>query len=927
MPKSIQLFFIVFLLSFFFSAPLWATHNRAGEISIEQIGNCNESLSIRATLVTYTKASSRPADRDSLTICWGDGTCTVVYRVNGPGGLPQGELLENDVKKNIYIGTHTFPARGTYTISMTDPNRNGGILNLNYPNSEQIKFHIETVYTFPNPQFQGCNNTPVLLQPPLDIACVGQVFIHNPNAFDEDGDSLAYRLTIPQQDAGLAVPNYRFPDQISPGPDNQLTINETTGDLIWNAPQRAGEYNVTIQIIEFRDGIAIDTMTRDMQILVENCSNLAPEVETSVEEICVVAGETVEITVTATAPLDEPAQRVTLTALGGPFEVGFNPAEFLPITEGYQPDPLTKKLVWQTTCEHISDQYYTVVFKATDDYFGGTSGIATLKTVRIKVVGPSPQNLAAVSETGIIFLSWDQPYACDMVADDFFRGFSVWRKIGSEPLPLDTCNPGMDGRNYELLTPVPISNFNDTSYFFIDSTLERGRTYCYRIVANFARTTPGGLYTFNPVQSLPSNEFCIQLKQDVPLLIKSDVIRTDLLEGAVDVCWVKPIPEDLDTLLHPGPYTYELLRENGPDNFIPISGATQTIPSFNSPLDTCFEDRNINTILDQPNYKMNFYVSGSPIPFGASSPATTVYLTAAPTDKAIDLNWAYNVPWSNFRHIVYRSTSLNGDYEPIATVQNPFWKDPNLINGTEYCYFTETIGNYGTSNLPDTILNKSQRVCAIPYDNVPPCTPTEIDIRNLCNQDVEPLDCDNREPTSNTISWTQPETCGETDVAGYRVYFSLHDSLPLELIGTINNPNIKSFVHEQQDNLAGCYAISAFDFNGNESLPSVKVCIDNCPNYQLPNTFTPNGDGQNDLFTPYPFCFIEAVNFIVYNRWGQMVFKTNDPQLNWDGKNMNGEDLPDATYYYQCSVIEAVNDSGNQEAIQLNGFIELIRRN
>src|SRR6056300_2047390 len=116
MPKSIHLFFIILFFSFSFTSSLWATHNRAGEISIEQIGNCNESLSIRATLVTYTKASSRPADRDSLTICWGDGTCTVVYRINGPGGIPQGELLENDVKKNIYVGTHTFPARGTYTI-------------------------------------------------------------------------------------------------------------------------------------------------------------------------------------------------------------------------------------------------------------------------------------------------------------------------------------------------------------------------------------------------------------------------------------------------------------------------------------------------------------------------------------------------------------------------------------------------------------------------------------------------------------------------------------------------------------------------------------------------------------------------------------------------------------------------------------------
>jgi hypothetical protein len=58
-----------------------------------------------------------------------------------------------------------------------------------------------------------------------------------------------------------------------------------------------------------------------------------------------------------------------------------------------------------------------------------------------------------------------------------------------------------------------------------------------------------------------------------------------------------------------------------------------------------------------------------------------------------------------------------------------------------------------------------------------------------------------------------------------------------------------------------------------------------------------------------------------------MVFKTNDPQLNWDGKNMNGADLPDATYYYQCNVVEALNNKENREAIQLNGFIELIRRN
>ncbi|MFM8362547.1 MAG: gliding motility-associated C-terminal domain-containing protein, partial [Haliscomenobacter sp.] len=240
-----------------------ATHNRAGEISIRQEGDCASSLRIRATITTYTKASSTQADRDTLTICWGDGKCEQVARVNGPGIPHKGETLENDTKKNIYVAYHTYPARSTYVISMTDPNRNGGILNVNFPNSEQIRFYIQTTYTFPNPQFQGCNNTPVLLQPPIDIGCVGRPFIHNPNAYDSDGDSLSYHLVTPLQDVGLQVPNYLFPNNIAPGPRNNLTINSVTGDIVWDAPQRAGEYNLAMIIVEYRDGIPIDTIIRD----------------------------------------------------------------------------------------------------------------------------------------------------------------------------------------------------------------------------------------------------------------------------------------------------------------------------------------------------------------------------------------------------------------------------------------------------------------------------------------------------------------------------------------------------------------------------------------------------------------------------------------------------------------------------------------
>ena len=126
-----------------------ATHNRAGEITYVQIGE----LSIEITITTWTRTSSVQADRDSLTVFWGDGTFTAVTRLNG-----EGEPLANDIKKNIYKAQHTYPGRGTYTISMTDPNRISGILNVNYPNSVFVPFYLETTFTFLNPQFQGFNS-------------------------------------------------------------------------------------------------------------------------------------------------------------------------------------------------------------------------------------------------------------------------------------------------------------------------------------------------------------------------------------------------------------------------------------------------------------------------------------------------------------------------------------------------------------------------------------------------------------------------------------------------------------------------------------------------------------------------------------------------------------------------------------------------
>ncbi|MBK7212563.1 MAG: gliding motility-associated C-terminal domain-containing protein [Bacteroidales bacterium] len=85
------------------------------------------------------------------------------------------------------------------------------------------------------------------------------------------------------------------------------------------------------------------------------------------------------------------------------------------------------------------------------------------------------------------------------------------------------------------------------------------------------------------------------------------------------------------------------------------------------------------------------------------------------------------------------------------------------------------------------------------------------------------------------------------------------------------------------------------------------ICIDSdtCGNYKLPNFFTPNSDTYNDYFVPFPFTSVEKIDLEIYNRWGTLVFKTEDPQVKWDGKILGtNQPAADGVYYYVCDVFE-----------------------
>lgn len=84
------------------------------------------------------------------------------------------------------------------------------------------------------------------------------------------------------------------------------------------------------------------------------------------------------------------------------------------------------------------------------------------------------------------------------------------------------------------------------------------------------------------------------------------------------------------------------------------------------------------------------------------------------------------------------------------------------------------------------------------------------------------------------------------------------------------------------------------------------VVVRFCGEFEIPNAFTPNGDGSNDTWEIEELFSFPESTVDVYNRWGERVFYSKGYSEYWDGKNMKDKKLPMDSYYY---VIDLHNDA------------------
>ena len=122
----------------------------------------------------------------------------------------------------------------------------------------------------------------------------------------------------------------------------------------------------------------------------------------------------------------------------------------------------------------------------------------------------------------------------------------------------------------------------------------------------------------------------------------------------------------------------------------------------------------------------------------------------------------------------------------------------------------------------------------------------------------------------------------------------------------------------------GIYVVTARNVCGTQA-DSVRVAQLNCDcQPTMPSAFSPNGDGKNDVFLPLlqAACTTKSYELHIYNRYGQLVFSSNQPGVGWDGTYLNGRTAELGVYYY---ILKLEGSYGNRAPVLAKGELTLVR--
>jgi gliding motility-associated-like protein len=320
-------------------------------IDISSVTTSN-TLQVTLTPIAGTGQDVTPICPNMLTVCNGG---------SNPG-----------VQEWIYEGNVQLPqAAVDWVFAFSLCCRNSAINTIVNPGGENIyiESHLNNVEA-------PCNNSPTFSNIPVPFVCSGQSYCFNHGAVDVDGDSLSYSLITPETGPNTTVTYIAPYSALQPlASSPAVSFNNVTGDICMN-PTQIIVTVMAVRVEEWRNGIMIGSVIRDIQLHTINCTNNLPNITginggTSYSaNVC--AGNTLSFYVNS-SDLDA-GDNLTLTWNGA------IPGATFVVSGGANP---TGTFNWTPSASNISNTPYCFTITVTDDAcpYTGTQTFAFCVTV------------------------------------------------------------------------------------------------------------------------------------------------------------------------------------------------------------------------------------------------------------------------------------------------------------------------------------------------------------------------------------------------------------------------------------------------------------------------------------------------------------------------------------------------------------------
>ena len=195
-----------------------------------------------------------------------------------------------------------------------------------------------------------------------------------------------------------------------------------------------------------------------------------------------------------------------------------------------------------------------------------------------------------------------------------------------------------------------------------------------------------------------------------------------------------------------------------------------------------------------------------------------------------------------------------------------------------------------------------------------------------CTYQQQPITVTNINP-ANALITADPNTGG----APLNVNFSNYSTHTNHYTWSVNGNTFNSFNLNYTFNTPGTYTVTMTAEYDNHpqcsatAFSRITVLKDSF-SIVVPNIFTPNKDGINDVWYPtfnqLGFT-ISTYDLSIFDRWGLKIFESSDLNIGWDGRSMSNSDCAGGTYYYLLRY-SANSNTGTEQQL-LKGFIQLVR--